>query len=700
MTSSVPQQAAPGLEAQSVETLHGVGPQLAQKLSRLGIRMVQDVLFHLPFRYQDRTRVTPIGSLVVGREAVVVGRIELASLSYGRRRSLLARISDGTGALTMRLFYFSAAQQKSLKKGRWVRLFGEVRMGPSTLEMIHPEYSVSDAEPGLPDEQSLTPIYPTTDGVSQRVLRRLTDAALARAENGIREWLPADVRRRFGYASITQALRFVHRPPADCERAALEQGHHPAQQRLAFEELLSHHLSLRRLREQRQSQSAAAMSPPGELLLRFRDNLAFELTGAQQRVMREVIDDLSKETPALRLIQGDVGSGKTVVAAAAALWAIEAGFQVAVMAPTELLAEQHRESFSRWFEPLGIEVYWLTGRLPVRERRAALAALADGDAAITVGTHALFQQGVAFARLGLIVVDEQHRFGVDQRLALFQKGERLSRVPHQLTMTATPIPRSLAMTFYADLDVSNLDEMPPGRKPVETVVVPESRRTDVLARVRRACREGRQAYWVCALIDESESLEVQAATDTESALKEALPELRIDLVHGRMKANEKDGAMRRFRAGETDLLVATTVIEVGVDVPRASLMIIENAERLGLSQLHQLRGRVGRGSERACCVLMYRAPLSSTARERLAVLRRTNDGFEVARRDLEQRGPGEVLGTRQTGLQQLHIADLVRDRALLPQVEEAARHLRRHCPDHIDPLVRRWVRAGEAYGRV
>ncbi len=700
MTSSVPQQAAPGLEAQSVETLHGVGPQLAQKLSRLGIRVVQDVLFHLPFRYQDRTRVTPIGGLVVGREAVVVGRIELASLSYGRRRSLLARVSDGTGALTMRLFYFSAAQQKSLEKGRWVRLFGEVRMGPSTLEMIHPEYSVSEAEPELPRAQSLTPIYPTTDGVSQRVLRRLTEAALARAENGIREWLPAGVRRRLGYASITEALRFVHRPPVDCERVALEQGRHPAQQRLAFEELLSHHLSLRRLREQRQSQSASAMSAPGELLARFRDNLAFELTGAQQRVMREVIDDLSRETPALRLIQGDVGSGKTVVAAAAALWAIEAGFQVAVMAPTELLAEQHRDSFSRWFEPLGIEVYWLTGRLPVRERRAALAALAGGDAAITVGTHALFQQGVAFARLGLIVVDEQHRFGVDQRLALFQKGERMSRVPHQLTMTATPIPRSLAMTFYADLDVSNLDEMPPGRKPVETVVVPESRRTDVLARVRRACREGRQAYWVCALIDESESLEVQAATDTESALKEAFPELRIDLVHGRMKANDKDAAMRRFRAGETDLLVATTVIEVGVDVPRASLMIIENAERLGLSQLHQLRGRVGRGSERACCVLMYRAPLSPTARERLAVLRRTNDGFEVARRDLEQRGPGEVLGTRQTGLQQLHIADLVRDRALLPQVEEAARHLRRHCPAHIDPLVRRWVRAGEAYGRV
>ncbi len=680
--------------------LRGVGPRLEQRLAQLGIRTVQDLLFHLPTRYQDRTRVTPISALQAGDETVIVGRIERVSVAYGRRRSLLTRLSDDTGAVVMRLFRFGAAQQAALAPGRWLRLFGQVRLGPSSLEVVHPEYTVSDERPPPIDASVLTALYPTTAGLSQGVMRRLVAQALERAEHGVPEWLPERLRRRFGLASLQDALRTAHRPAADSDRNALCERRHPAQQRLAFEELLAHHLCLRRLREHRRAHCAAAMTPPGRLLRRFRGQLEFALTGAQQRVLDEVIIDLRQPLPAMRLIQGDVGSGKTVVAAAAALWAVEAGFQVAVMAPTELLAEQHRETFSHWLGRLGVEVCWLSGRAPTRARRDVLGALAAGDARVVVGTHALFQRTVAFKALGLIVVDEQHRFGVDQRLALYAKGKRNGQVPHQLTMTATPIPRSLAMTMYADLDVSSLDELPPGRQPVDTIAVAEIRREEVVERVRRACGDGRQAYWVCPLIDDSDTLAAQSATDTFARLSSALAELRLGLVHGRMNASEKDRVMRRFRDGAIDLLVATTVIEVGVDVPRASLMVIENAERLGLSQLHQLRGRVGRGSERACCVLLYRAPLSNAARERLAVLRRTSDGFEIARRDLEQRGPGEVLGTRQTGLEQLRIADLVRDRGLLPVIAEAARLLCEGDARLVDPLIRRWVGTGETYGRV
>lgn len=688
------------LETQPVTVLKGVGPQLAHKLERLDVYTVQGLLFHLPYRYQDRTQATPIGSLAAGTEALIVGQVELTELAYGRRRSLLSRISDGTGTLTMRLFHFSATQQANLQRGRWARCFGEVRRGPVTLEMVHPEYTVFDARPSIVYDTSLTPIYAATAGVSQYTLRKLTDQALDTCLPKVKEWIPKGIRNKFTFPSLRDALAYVHRPPVDADQSILEQGGHPMQQRLAFEELLAHHLSLRRLRERRLSHTAPPMRSAGKLIARFRDGLTFTLTQAQQRVIDELLRDLEQPTPMLRLVQGDVGSGKTVVAAAATTWAVDAGYQVAIMAPTELLAEQHFRTFSDWLEPIGVPLAWLSGKIGTRQRRAALEQLRTGETRVAVGTHALFQADVAFAELGLVIVDEQHRFGVDQRQALRSKGTNTIKVPHQLIMTATPIPRTLAMTFYADLDVSSIDELPPGRAPVETVVVPDTRRDEILQRVRGACSAGRQAYWVCPIIDESEALQVQAATDTENALKQALPELRIGLVHGRMNVANKDRVMAAFRNGDIDLLVATTVIEVGVDVPNASLMIVENVERLGLSQLHQLRGRVGRGDVNSCCVLMYRAPLSNHARVRVAALRDTTNGFEIARRDLELRGPGEVLGTRQTGLQQLRIADLVRDRGLLPQVEQVATSLLQHHPENVSQLIARWIGRGEDYGDV
>ena len=688
------------LSRQAVTQLSGVGPQLAKKLARLGIYTVQDVLFHLPFRYQDRTRLIALGSVRPGEYAMVEGRVDLSSVAFGRRRSLVTRISDGTGQLTVRLFHFTATQRDAFRSGRWVRCFGEVRVGPATLEMIHPEYSLYDERPTRPEETTLTPIYPSTDGVGQRLLRRLVSQVLANPRLVPIDWLPNRLCRGLGLTSLQDALHHVHRPPANADKSALEQGRHATQQRLAFEELLAHHLALRRLKQRRLAHTAPSLKSAGELLRRLTSIFNFTLTTAQQRAIEEVIEDLQIPTPTLRLVQGDVGCGKTVVAAAAAVWAVEAGYQVAFMAPTELLAEQHLRAFSGWMRPLDIEVGELTGKLRAAERRAVLAQLADGSLAIVVGTHALFQGGVDFSNLGLIIVDEQHRFGVDQRLALRDKGRTRRHTPHQITMTATPIPRSLAMTFYADLDVSSIDELPPGRLPVETVVIPATRRAEILRRVHQACATGRQAYWVCPVIDESDSFQVQAATDTAAALAEALPELCVGLVHGRLRSADKDTIMEQFRHADIDVLVATTVIEVGVDVPNASLMIIENAERLGLAQLHQLRGRVGRGSTQSCCVLMYQAPLGEHARRRLAVLRETTDGFEIARHDLEQRGPGEVLGTRQTGLQQLRIADLVRDRGLLPDIESIATRLLSDHSDHVQPLIQRWLTHSEEYGDV
>jgi ATP-dependent DNA helicase RecG len=687
------------LERRHVGTLKGVGPGVAERLARLGVQTVQDVLFHLPLRYQDRTRVVPIGGLRPGDQAVVEGVVDHAAVKFGRRRALLVHLADGTGALVLRFFHFTATQQGALARGVRLRCFGEVRAGPSSLEMVHPEYRrVGDAEVGV--EETLTPVYPTTEGLQQPMWRRLTAAALdVMGGDGLVDWLPTELLEALHLPRLADAVRYLHRPPPDAPLDALLEGRHPAQRRLAFEELLAHQLGLRRLRAAQRRRPAPRLAG-GALVPRLLATLPFRLTGAQERVWRDVAVDLDSEHPMLRLVQGDVGSGKTVVAALAALRTVEAGHQAALMAPTELLAEQHLRNLSRWLEPLGVAVVGLSGRQRAAERREVLGALRSGSAQVACGTHALFQQGVDFASLGLVIVDEQHRFGVHQRLALHDKGARDGRAPHQLVMTATPIPRTLAMTAYADLDLSVIDELPPGRTPVRTVTVSDARRDEVVTRVRDACRAGRQVYWVCTLIEESEALQCQAAEDAAALLAEALPGLRVDLVHGRQRPAEKEAAMRQFKAGETDLLVATTVIEVGVDVPNASLMVIENAERLGLAQLHQLRGRVGRGSAESHCVLLYHAPLGDAARERLAILRETTDGFAIAERDLALRGPGEVLGTRQTGEMGFRIADLLRDQPMVPQVQRAADLVLARYPERVDPLIRRWVGEKSRYASV
>ncbi len=688
-------------ESRPVTELKGVGHSLAQRLARLGVQSVQDLLFLLPLRYEDRTQVVPIGSLKPGDRAVVEGEVQLAEVVFRRKRVLLVRLADGTGFLTLRFFHFSGTQQEQLQRGVALRCFGEVRRGPVGLEIVHPEYRRLDRGDAQAVEDVLTPVYPATEGVQQGRLRVLTAMALKEAaRHSVRDWLPPDLLEDLELPELAAALEYVHRPPPDAPQEQLAAGRHPAQRRLAFEELLAHHLSLRQLRRELQRDPAWPLAGPGVLEAKLLEALPFELTGAQRRVLAEVRADLGRAHPMLRLVQGDVGSGKTVVAALAALRAIEAGFQAALMAPTELLAEQHWQNFERWLAPLGLEIAFLSGRLTGKARQLALGRIERAEVPMVIGTHALFQEGVRFTRLALAIVDEQHRFGVHQRLALREKGLCEGRFPHQLIMTATPIPRTLAMTAYADLDVSVIDELPPGRTPVATVVLPESRRAEVVERIHAAVREGRQAYWVCPLIEESEALEAQAAEDTAAVLAEALPGVTVALVHGRMPGPEKERTMARFKAGEIALLVATTVIEVGVDVPNASLMVIENAERMGLAQLHQLRGRVGRGAHASSCVLMYRPPLTEMARERLKVLRETTDGFEVARRDLELRGPGELLGTRQTGLMQLKVADLVRDADLLPRVHRAAEVMLERHGDNIAPLKRRWIGAGTRYGKV
>ncbi len=676
---------------------------MAQRLARLGLHTLQDLLFHLPLRYQDRTRIAPIGSLHPGNEISIRGEVQLTDIKLGRRRMLLSRIADGSGAITLRFFYFSAAQRAGLARGSWVQCFGEVRSGPSGLEMVHPEYRLIEPGADSPQQETLTPVYPTTEGLRQQTLRKLIDQLLddsALLADCLPELLPAELLAQRQMPTLHEAIRYVHRPPADASLRELDEGIHPAQQRLAFEELLAHQLSLRQLRERQDRHAAPPLHATQTLQRPFLGNLGFQLTGAQQRVLEEISHDLARPQPMQRLVQGDVGCGKTVVAALAALQALEAGFQVAIMAPTELLAEQHRRNFAQWLEPLEMAPHWLSGKSKGKVREQTLAAIGDGSARLTIGTQALFQEGVEFHSLGLVIIDEQHRFGVHQRLALREKGARDGRYPHQLIMTATPIPRTLAQTAYADLDISVIDELPPGRSPVDTVVITDDRRDAVVTRVHAACREGRQAYWVCTLIEESETLQCETAQDTAETLQAALPDLRIGLVHGRLKATEKEAVMDHFKTGDIDLLVATTVIEVGVDVPNASLMIIENAERLGLSQLHQLRGRVGRGSAKSSCVLLYKPPLSKTARQRLATLRETNDGFEVARKDLELRGPGELLGTRQTGLLELRIANLQRDQALIPIISQCAGHLLREHPDQVAALIRRWLGDGLRYGSV
>ena len=688
----------------SVDRLKRVGPRMLERLQRLHIETVQDLLFHLPSRYQDRTRLRPLGELRAGDEALVDGVIADAQIAFGRRRSLKVWISDDAGGgLMLRFFHFSPAQSESMRPGRSLRCFGEVRQGPQSLEMVHPEVQQQQDADAVAVGEALTPIYPSTEGMQQISWRGLMDQALALLDasaEGLRDWVPDEIAGPLQMPSLTEALVYLHRPPPDASVQALLERTHPVFQRLAFEEMLAHQLALRRMRAHRRDVPAPVLAGNGVLRKRLLQRLSFRLTEAQQRVCDEIADDLASPLPMMRLLQGDVGSGKTVVGALAALQAVEIGYQVALMAPTELLSEQHLRSLHGWLSPLGLEVAWLSGRHRGAERDAILTRIASGEAAVVVGTHALFQDEVVFARLGLAIVDEQHRFGVHQRMRLREKGEGDGTRPHQLIMTATPIPRSLAMAVYADLDLSVIDELPPGRTPITTVAVPDSRRDEVIDRVRNACASGRQAYWVCTLVEESEALQAQAAEDTAAALCESLPALRIGLVHGRIKVAEREPVMAAFKAGELDLLVATTVVEVGVDVPNASLMIIENPERLGLAQLHQLRGRVGRGQVVSFCLLLFHPPLSAAARDRLATLRRETSGFAIADADLKMRGAGEVLGTRQAGAAQFRLADPLRDESLVASAQHAADRMLTHWPDRVAPMIRRWLGDREAYGRV
>ena len=684
--------------ADGITSLPGIGPAVATAFDRLGLHTLQDLWFHLPLRYEDRTHITAIRDLRAGETAQVEARIEAIESGFRYRPQLrIAVTDDSQQTLVLRFFHFNRAQVNQLAVGARLRCFGEVRHGNHGLEMVHPEYRrVADDGAGCVEDR-LTPIYPTTEGLGQKRLGGAIRAALTRlpADDAL-ELIPPELRKVHKLSSLRDALLYVHTPPPDADLGALALGMHPAQRRLVFEELLTHHLSLKRLRAQLRSHAAPPLQGDGALRRRFRAALAFKPTHAQERVAAEIARDLGKSLPMLRLVQGDVGSGKTLVAAQAALTAIEAGRQAALMAPTELLAEQHFINFDKWLAPLGVRIAWLGGKLKGRARTAALASVAD-TAQLVIGTHALMQEGVAFRDLALVIIDEQHSFGVHQRLALRDKGRSGEIVPHQLVLTATPIPRTLAMTAYADLDVSVIDELPPGRTPVATVALANTRRAEVVERIRSACAEGRQAYWVCTLIEESDLLQAQAAEATFAELTAALSGIRVGFVHGRMKPAEKQAAMQAFKAGATALLVATTVIEVGVDVPNASLMIIENAERLGLAQLHQLRGRVGRGSAKSSCVLLYQRPLSASARQRLDVLRESSDGFRIAEKDLELRGPGEVLGTRQTGQLAMRIADLVRDASLLPAVQRAGGVLLRDHPDLVERLIERWIGAATRF---
>ncbi|MCL1050014.1 ATP-dependent DNA helicase RecG [Shewanella abyssi] len=679
------------LDLVPITELKGVAKKMAERLAKLDITTVQDLLFHLPLRYEDRTQIYPIASLYPGSYGTIEAVIQSSQVIQGRKRMLTCTVRDDTGSLTLRFFNFSAAQRNSFEAGTVIRAYGEIRRSKHFCEIIHPEYKLVSPEDTAPLSDTLTPVYPTTEGLKQASWIKLTEQALMMLANGgLPELLPANLQPN--HMELKQALLLLHRPNNQVSLFELEQGTHPAQQRLIQEELLAHNLSMLRLRQRTRRDKAVSMSATGQLLNPFLASLPFKPTGAQQRVGVDINIDLEKAEPMMRLVQGDVGSGKTLVAALAALQAIESGYQVAMMAPTELLAEQHVINFKSWFEPLGLKVGWLAGKLKGKARAQSLADIESGAANMVIGTHAIFQEQVVFNKLALIIIDEQHRFGVHQRLGLREKGVSQGFHPHQLIMTATPIPRTLAMTAYADLDTSIIDELPPGRTPVTTVAVSDQRREEVISRVRQAAvNDNRQAYWVCTLIEESEALECQAAEDTAAELKIALPELKVGLVHGRMKSAEKQQIMASFKAGDIQLLVATTVIEVGVDVPNASLMIIENPERLGLAQLHQLRGRVGRGAIASHCVLMYKPPLSATATKRLGVLRQSNDGFVIAQRDLEIRGPGEVLGTKQTGVADMKIADLMRDQALIPHIQKLAPHVMQQAPDSVDAIIQRWL---------
>jgi len=682
--------------------LRGVGPQIASHLARLQIHSVRDLLLHLPSRYQDRTQIISMRKLRVGQEVVVEGVVKSVSRPPRGKTKVLIELCDETGFIWLRFFHVLTFQKEAMQAGTRLRCFGEVRFGPNGLEIAHPELKVIDHAHAHIVDQHLTPVYPATEGLSQYMLRKLTGNALdvMRHDQSFAELLPDEVLHTVSLPSLQAAIAFVHRPPREIPIPILMNNQTPQQQRLVFEELLAHRLSLLRIKESFQSHQAIPLQPDANWRENFLSTLPFKLTNAQQRVVSEIAIDMAKAKPMLRLVQGDVGSGKTVVAALAMLQAVANGYQTVMMAPTELLAEQHYRNFKKWLEPLGLNVVFLTGSIKGKARATVVAAIKNGDAHIVLGTHALFQEGIEFAKLALVIIDEQHRFGVQQRALLRDKGAQDDVHPHQLIMTATPIPRTLSMSFYADIDMSVIDELPPGRTPISTTVMLNSRRDEVIARVKEACGEGRQVYWVCPLIEESEVLDCQAATTTAEELTLKLKPLNVALIHGRMKPQDKEKIMRAFQQGQTNLLVATTVIEVGVDVPNASVMVIENAERLGLSQLHQLRGRVGRGSTASHCVLLYQQPLSKLAKERLQVMRESTDGFRIAQRDLELRGPGEVLGTKQTGDLSFHVADLLRDSELLPKVQKAAEIITTQYQDRIEPLIRRWLADKADYAKV
>lgn len=676
-------------------SLPGVGSKMAARLEKLGIRSILDLLFHLPFRYEDRTRVFPIGALLPGQKAQIEGSVEWAEIVDRPRRTLLIRIADESGLISLRFFYFNAAQKYAMKAGQRLRCFGEVRAGYAGLEMIHPEYQLaSDREAGE-QETELTPIYHLTEGIRQPLMRRLIGFAIARWKASetlaLSDWLPAQVLKSMGFPSLESAVSFLHGPPSEISEEELSTWTHPAQRRLIFEELVAHYLCLSVSKQRNHGRKARVFLNPKELIQGFFHRLPFQPTVAQLRVIAEINSDLQSGRPMMRLVHGDVGSGKTLVAACAALTVLAAKAQVAVMAPTELLVEQHGQNFRVWLEPLGFRVGLLSSNQSEKNRRETLRGIQNRELDLVIGTHALFQDAVEFSDIGLVIIDEQHRFGVHQRLALRDKAIRDGHYPHQLVMTATPIPRTLAMLRFADFDISVIDELPPGRTPVTTLIIPSSRRDEVIDRIADWVRRGHQAYWVCTLIEESEFLQCEAAENTRDKLAEALPGVSVALVHGKMNATDKESVMMAFKQQAVDLLVATTVIEVGVDVPNAGLMVVENPERLGLAQLHQLRGRVGRGGGESFCVLLFQAPLSRLARERLSIMRESNDGFRIAEKDLELRGPGDVFGTRQTGQIQFKLADLARDHALMEAAVAAAKQIQLHYPNHVEPLIQRWI---------
>ncbi len=681
-----------------VTQLKGVGARTAEQLARLEIYTAEDVLFHLPARYEDRTHVVPIRLLQAGQLGLIEGRIETVEVKQGKKRILMCSFSDATGVVALRFFHFYPSQIKKFQQKTLIRCFGEVREGYQCLEMVHPTYEfIDETEQSELLKDHLTPIYPTVSNFNQTQWYAIMKQALMIE---LPDLLPEKLLQHLKLLPLAQALKTIHQPLPSERLTEIDPSTHPARRRIAFEELLAQHLSLRALHQHSQQHTAPVLDSDSDLVQRFMQQLSFDLTKAQQKVVNELSHDLTQPKPMQRLLQGDVGSGKTVVAALVALQAIAAGYQVAIMAPTELLAEQHKTTFAEWFKPLDLKVTWLTGSLTQKKRRNALEDLILGITHLAVGTHALFQDEVKFNNLGLVIIDEQHRFGVHQRLALRDKGKQGDIYPHQLIMTATPIPRTLTMTAYADLDVSIIDELPPGRTPVQTAIICDARRDKVIQRVHASCQQGKQVYWVCPLIEESETLQLQAAEDTAKYLAEHLSDLNVGLVHGRMGSKDKELVMQQFKHAELDLLVATTVIEVGVNVPNASVMVIENAERLGLAQLHQLRGRVGRGAVESYCLLLYQAPLSKIAQERLGIIRDSTDGFLIAQKDLEIRGPGEVLGTRQTGVLNLKVADLEKDKALFADIPQAGQWMLEHYPEQCELLIQRWIKKGFRYGVV